>query len=455
MYGWSATVAFGAVTVSLLQGWTVRVAVDGRGRPADVRHDRAAAHRVGSGPAPDGLGSTGASGVGAGSPRTISGVATQLSGAARPRDPSTLGHPMPARVGVRLRQIHHVAPSVARWVDPRAGDEPSGLASSASSQTHPRLRHPQRSPGARVGVLPSARSIHAPPPPQIARSWVAPDDPSGWRRSHPASQARPPARPAPRSATPSDRPGCGRPDDLWGWRRSHPASQARPPARPSTLRHPQRSPRLGSACHPPATRPRSATPRDRAGASASATAHRLPDLASPGLCDSFHEQPTPHPRPAGRRPRCRRRTPRSFGAPRSRRSSWAWLWWSSSAAVRLPGFFGAGLGLVIVLAFFSISWYVVSTASAKGPAIMMGAAFGDVHRQSRPARHAAGLVPRDRRLRLQGVRLDDLGRGDLLDRLPGACVPASAGALRRPRHPRPRLEGRSECLLWSAERGAR
>ena len=41
-----------------------------------------------------------------------------------------------------------------------------------------------------------------------------------------------------------------------------------------------------------------------------------------------------------------------------------------------PGFFGAGLGLVVVIAFFSISWYVVSTASAKGPAIMMGAAFG-------------------------------------------------------------------------------
>ena len=42
----------------------------------------------------------------------------------------------------------------------------------------------------------------------------------------------------------------------------------------------------------------------------------------------------------------------------------------------MPGFFGSGLGLVVVLAFFSISWYVVSTASAKGPAIMMGAAFG-------------------------------------------------------------------------------
>jgi ATP synthase protein I len=42
----------------------------------------------------------------------------------------------------------------------------------------------------------------------------------------------------------------------------------------------------------------------------------------------------------------------------------------------LDGFFGSGLGLVVVLAFFSVSWYVVSTASAKGPAIMMGAAFG-------------------------------------------------------------------------------
>ena len=35
-----------------------------------------------------------------------------------------------------------------------------------------------------------------------------------------------------------------------------------------------------------------------------------------------------------------------------------------------------GTGLVVVMAFFSISWYVVSTASARGPAIMMGAAFG-------------------------------------------------------------------------------
>lgn len=42
----------------------------------------------------------------------------------------------------------------------------------------------------------------------------------------------------------------------------------------------------------------------------------------------------------------------------------------------MPGFLGAGLGLVVVLAFFSISWYVVSTASAKGPAVMMGAALG-------------------------------------------------------------------------------
>jgi ATP synthase protein I len=40
-----------------------------------------------------------------------------------------------------------------------------------------------------------------------------------------------------------------------------------------------------------------------------------------------------------------------------------------------PGFVGAALGLAVVLAFFSISWYVISTASAKGPAVMMGAAF--------------------------------------------------------------------------------
>ena len=42
----------------------------------------------------------------------------------------------------------------------------------------------------------------------------------------------------------------------------------------------------------------------------------------------------------------------------------------------LPGFFGAVLGLAVVMAFFSISWYVVSGASARGPAIMMGAALG-------------------------------------------------------------------------------
>jgi ATP synthase protein I len=42
----------------------------------------------------------------------------------------------------------------------------------------------------------------------------------------------------------------------------------------------------------------------------------------------------------------------------------------------LPGFYGAVLGLVVVMAFFSISWYVVSSASARGPAIMMGAALG-------------------------------------------------------------------------------
>jgi ATP synthase protein I len=41
-----------------------------------------------------------------------------------------------------------------------------------------------------------------------------------------------------------------------------------------------------------------------------------------------------------------------------------------------PGFLGAVLGLAVVVAFFSISWYVISTASAKGPAVMMGAAFG-------------------------------------------------------------------------------
>jgi ATP synthase protein I len=40
------------------------------------------------------------------------------------------------------------------------------------------------------------------------------------------------------------------------------------------------------------------------------------------------------------------------------------------------GVLGATIGLVVVMAFFSISWYVVSTASAKGPAFMMGAAFG-------------------------------------------------------------------------------
>ena len=47
-----------------------------------------------------------------------------------------------------------------------------------------------------------------------------------------------------------------------------------------------------------------------------------------------------------------------------------------SARSGLPGLYGAGLGLVVVMTFFSISWYVVSTASAKGPAVMMGAAFG-------------------------------------------------------------------------------
>jgi ATP synthase protein I len=40
------------------------------------------------------------------------------------------------------------------------------------------------------------------------------------------------------------------------------------------------------------------------------------------------------------------------------------------------GLAGAALGLAIVLAFFALSWFVVSTASAHGPAAMMGAAFG-------------------------------------------------------------------------------
>ena len=47
-----------------------------------------------------------------------------------------------------------------------------------------------------------------------------------------------------------------------------------------------------------------------------------------------------------------------------------------SVRTGVEGFFGASLGLAVVLAFFSISWYVVSTASAKGPTVMMGAAFG-------------------------------------------------------------------------------
>ena len=42
----------------------------------------------------------------------------------------------------------------------------------------------------------------------------------------------------------------------------------------------------------------------------------------------------------------------------------------------LEGFFGASLGVIVVMTFFSTSWYVVSTASARGPAVMMGAAFG-------------------------------------------------------------------------------
>jgi ATP synthase protein I len=40
------------------------------------------------------------------------------------------------------------------------------------------------------------------------------------------------------------------------------------------------------------------------------------------------------------------------------------------------GLAGSALGLGVVLAFFSLSWFVVSTASSRGPAAMMGAAFG-------------------------------------------------------------------------------
>jgi ATP synthase protein I len=41
-----------------------------------------------------------------------------------------------------------------------------------------------------------------------------------------------------------------------------------------------------------------------------------------------------------------------------------------------PGLVGAALGVLVVTTFFSISWVVISSASRRGPAAMMGAAFG-------------------------------------------------------------------------------
>jgi ATP synthase protein I len=40
------------------------------------------------------------------------------------------------------------------------------------------------------------------------------------------------------------------------------------------------------------------------------------------------------------------------------------------------GLLGAALGTLVVLAFFSLSWFVISKASESGPTMMMGAAFG-------------------------------------------------------------------------------
>lgn len=42
----------------------------------------------------------------------------------------------------------------------------------------------------------------------------------------------------------------------------------------------------------------------------------------------------------------------------------------------VDGLLGAALGTVVVLVFFSLSWFVISRASESGPTMMMGAAFG-------------------------------------------------------------------------------
>lgn len=42
----------------------------------------------------------------------------------------------------------------------------------------------------------------------------------------------------------------------------------------------------------------------------------------------------------------------------------------------MDGAVGAALGVAVVLAFFGLSWVVISTASQSGPTMMMGAAFG-------------------------------------------------------------------------------
>lgn len=42
----------------------------------------------------------------------------------------------------------------------------------------------------------------------------------------------------------------------------------------------------------------------------------------------------------------------------------------------VDGAVGAALGTAVVLAFFAVSWFVISKASQSGPTLMMGAAFG-------------------------------------------------------------------------------
>jgi len=42
----------------------------------------------------------------------------------------------------------------------------------------------------------------------------------------------------------------------------------------------------------------------------------------------------------------------------------------------LDGVIGAGLGTVLVIIFFGLSWLVIGRASQSGPTAMMGAAFG-------------------------------------------------------------------------------